>query len=703
MTPSDTPISRLERLSIEHFRGFHGKHDLALDADVVVVAGPNGYGKSSLIEAIALLLTGWHDERLSHFSRLVSRHPGDRRENLAEPGPPEPGASLTAKVQLVDSEDEREVLWRAQRASAGNDDAEQPTWSMKHSGLPQDRALSDELEAKLSAFFQERLDRLFDETASGTTLRDVLEPRPAWVETAQRAAGDAAAELDEAIPGFDQWSGRPGPALLTVLDQAIAELAPLYEKLVANAEVQWPAMPGRFGSDGDWSGFAVQVVEAASGRALAAQNRALPEALVEALVGPSGELTRQIKAAKRRTPDTVAPDIQRRITELEQRQTRLAREREAAERRFPHLADELALFSAQQAGEPDALAIFRALAGNARRWSALTDADRSTAARLADVLEQLAMVDPEQAAKSAETLETWLLPRRETRALLKRLDTELASIATEIARLRRLTDIQRLQTLGRDLRRALEDLIKPWNEERARLSFEARKDQRAAARDLLERARDALVWIADTLDRLTAPDEATMARLAQITTWVMGRFSTVPGLLPVQLVPDQGPDRRGYRILTGDGRELVQLSTGQKAQFGVALMVAQNREASTLLSHHVLLLDDVSTAYDLSNLTREALLWRQLAYGPEAPIKRQVFISSHHEDMTNQLLDLLVPPPGYRLLLVRFTDWSPEQGPSIQRYEVDNTGSRDPGGEAVRGLVQAIEHERLLWTAVKGP
>ncbi|MBA4750770.1 MAG: AAA family ATPase, partial [Sphingopyxis sp.] len=49
---------RLKRLTVEDFRSIRGKIDVSLDAPVVLVHGPNGTGKTSLLTAIELALTG---------------------------------------------------------------------------------------------------------------------------------------------------------------------------------------------------------------------------------------------------------------------------------------------------------------------------------------------------------------------------------------------------------------------------------------------------------------------------------------------------------------------------------------------------------------------------------------------------------------------------------------------------------------------
>lgn len=51
-------MNRLHSLTLENFRMLDGKHDIPLDADVVLIHGSNGTGKSSILYAIELALTG---------------------------------------------------------------------------------------------------------------------------------------------------------------------------------------------------------------------------------------------------------------------------------------------------------------------------------------------------------------------------------------------------------------------------------------------------------------------------------------------------------------------------------------------------------------------------------------------------------------------------------------------------------------------
>jgi hypothetical protein len=143
---------------------------------------------------------------------------------------------------------------------------------------------------------------------------------------------------------------------------------------------------------------------------------------------------------------------------------------------------------------------------------------------------------------------------------------------------------------------------------------------------------------------------------------------------------DSEENRNTTAIITTfeDGRGSSHFSTGQLGQVAIATMITQKQLANAFARHDfpnsVLLLDDVSSSYDLTNLTREALLWRQIAYDKSAGTPHmQIFISSHHDSMNNHLLSLLAPPAGCSMNVLIFNDWSLENGPEISTYRVDES------------------------------
>ncbi len=78
---------RLTKLKVAGFRGFAREQVIDLDADVILLSGPNGSGKTSLLDAIMWCLTG-KIRRLGSESDLVSKYSefGEARAELSLTG-----------------------------------------------------------------------------------------------------------------------------------------------------------------------------------------------------------------------------------------------------------------------------------------------------------------------------------------------------------------------------------------------------------------------------------------------------------------------------------------------------------------------------------------------------------------------------------------------------------------------------------------
>src|SRR4051812_23866308 len=92
---------RLKSATIEGFRGFTKKAVIDLDANVIILHGPNGVGKTSLLDAILWALTGRMD-RFAEKSSPISLY---AREGIAR-----------VELSLKDGENEIVVT----RATDGN-------------------------------------------------------------------------------------------------------------------------------------------------------------------------------------------------------------------------------------------------------------------------------------------------------------------------------------------------------------------------------------------------------------------------------------------------------------------------------------------------------------------------------------------------------------------------------------------------------
>lgn len=709
-------VTKIKRINLKNFKGFHCSkergdgHSVDVDADIVIVAGPNGYGKSSFLEAITLLMTRWHDENSDPVRHLISRIPSDKQGEVSRP---EPSASIKADVEFKDysgASNSSIVQWQL---SNRGEESEEVNWEAvaEHKGLPVDEAddlgRNPELAMRFCAFFQDKLDLLFDQTASGKTMHEFLSPKPDWVIKAIELLESATIDFDSVKFSLVKWGKRSEAELHQALNEHIESFSNIYENLIGHEfdSGSWPNSPSSFGSDGELSTFAVRVIEKARGLILPVNDKNLPEIFFKVFLdNEQGLIKNQLKIARENSEGSVDADKSERFIEIQRELREIKLELVSIRKKFPKLTEDLCRFSSSSSSLPDVLSILEALRANATRWGKAFQGEEE--GQLSEVIAQLSAVTPEAAGKCAETLGNWLKPKKIAEKRIQYLEDTERELTEELKRIGAQRRVAELGAIQKELVTLQNKFQNAWEEERGRLDYELRLEQRRQAQKFIESAIRVSSWMAESLGESDlARSRGITERLQNSANWAMDRFCVVPGLFPLHLnqILRTGKDkivRNAYAVCTDDGRELVQLSTGQRAQFGVALMVAQNREVSSDLPHRILVLDDVSTAYDLSNLTREALLWRLIAYGEqEERYRRQIFISSHHEDMTNHLLDLLVPPPGHTLRLIRFTDWTPKDGPVIETFNVEATAAADArsDGGTVAAFIQSIQEETVLW------
>lgn len=661
-------IDRVLRVELKDFRGFKVRsggepHVVDTDADLVLLSGANGHGKTSFLEAILLLLTGWYDvdsdpqgdEKTYVRRALVSHYKRNEREVI-------PADDLTLCAQV--------------RAGQTAVSTVKLTWKSNAEGIPpmpklpqRSRLLPDEteepslaareLDARLTGFFQGRVDRLFDQAATGRTFRDVFDPLPPLV-----------ASFDDKTL-WEGWRSRVRQAREEALFRDALAPSPVERRKRLSDE--WRTFRPLFIELAEVLGWKDESPEAVG-------DERLLDDFARQLVGvqSTGEtlrrdfvryIERYLEDAIRRASSEAGQDeeqVREIQAELDERRTRQAKLQE----RFPNLDQELSWIESEQ-NLPNALDIFLALERHAERWAELP---HETLVRVRDEFSKVSAVD---AGKCANMLADFLEPRREVRQALDTLNAEVQAFEQRLRQARRsekLTQLQKLRQRFRGPLRMLEDVWEQCHEARR---HEAEKDARGRALRMLDELERALDGLEEVIRELTSADEQVLDHLRERVQAVMERFSMVNGCLPIRLEPSQesgegASGRRVAHIVLDDGRRLEHLSSGQKAQTALALMVAQNQAAAEYLAHRVILLDDITTDYDLSNLSRQALLVRQLVYGNSDPMdRRQVFMSSHHEDMTNQILDMLVPPHGRSMKMLRFQDWSTETGPEYDLLEVE--------------------------------
>lgn len=718
---SDPVLRRINQLSIEGFRGFVKATSLNTNADIVLITGPNGFGKTSLLQALQLLLTGHPELDAEHLFGLKSGSSDEagaeqeswfpiriRAETRFGPRDPPRGTGPDGQtdggsrlLQLDWKRGEKRPTFGGGRAgvdgawprsferggnSGEREVADEEAREAALEKLPRDR----ETLARVTTFYPERVEDLFRSVTTGTTLRDIFFPMPEAVrvalkqlqdETTLKSVKDKLEQVRRAIRPLEDLERRTREA-----QRAFAE--------------RWHPLSAVMGSLAQrLASVRTDEVELQTLTRLAAlpqptlvELSALTQHLLAGTVLDRGDVVkrlldtliglvdREIVVAKRTTRAVKGAEV------LQEEQQTLTQQLQKSEADFPRLDDDLRCFATDAAFSdlPEFLAVLRSVAENTEAW--LKRAARlppEARTQLAGVLSELQAVVPGSARLRAQQLERWLLPRRNAARGREEIKERLAQIERLLEGYRSSEDVRRLSEWKKTIEKARRGVQSAYSDlHQAQRAIELQDDLREAE-SALEGLRREVEAATETLERLTGANLQILEDVAKLTNEVLSRFTLVPGILPLGVQPLEvqaslrGRDMEAAHseIRTASGLSLAQLSTGQRAQLAVSFAVAQSEllraSASVDLPFYVLLLDDVSTAYDLSNLTREAALWRQLAYHEQPERRWQLFLTSHHEDMSNHLLDLLVPPAGASLRVLQFKGWSKERGPELEQFWVE--------------------------------
>ncbi|RUO21825.1 AAA family ATPase [Aliidiomarina haloalkalitolerans] len=192
---------------------------------------------------------------------------------------------------------------------------------------------------------------------------------------------------------------------------------------------------------------------------------------------------------------------------------------------------------------------------------------------------------------------------------------------------------------------------------------------------------------------LSVVDEIPQAQLQQLLAnlnQLLASFHFPVDFLPIEIKKDGTSRAPEWGFATKSGVKFEDLSTGQKSQLAICWTINLNLAMSEQLEHRVIGFDDFTTSLDMNQLIPAAVLLRKLAYADASDSwKRQVIVTSHHEDLTNRLLDFLLPPQDKSMKVIQFEDWLPGSGPQFKCYNVDMGNVREDGlEEAIKRVVQ---------------
>lgn len=651
-----TKLSKITKLSLHDFRGWGAKdgapREVAISGDVVLVTGANGHGKSSLIEALVLLLSGHRIHRPASgtgvdWSQLA--HNDATRWRLAFEGQTLDQGTITGALTWNNPGDPVQ----------GDDDP----WARARASFVD---VKPELLAAGLAFVQEEVRSHLDDGQRSQTLsewfqplskhlNDLRERLPVEIEQAKQREHFAKQErqnFDEVPAGLEDYARQLEDALKKFLAPvSLAEEVPDLATALREANKE----PLR------------ALVEKIQARAPGEPSLRAPS--------DTGE---QLLAALRSACQALDGTPVREQRELKRKRDLLTQQLAQAERNMASLK----WAGLEDLPEPPPLAFDELLATLARFREDWVRVGRGLDdPLLTPVLDELERLSPARLDTLSETLRATLGRAREAKKSEEALSQQLQALQSALS--------QERQDHLPDVEAAIESLtpLLRLREERAQASRRLQGPEVfAEVITNLQRLETALkMYIGASTGQLEALFTATLDN-------TLFRFLPRPGLLPIRR--DSSYEDR-FCLIGADGRPWSDFSTGEKAQLALGLMLAYALALRDTLPAQVLLLDDTSTAFDLGNLVRQASWLRQLAYHPEPQHRWQLIMVSHHDELTSRLVELLAPPGKRTLQVLEFRAFTPGFGPEVASYHSRQLETHRLTGDDPERLTQALQ---LVWS-----
>lgn len=659
-------INKIKSVKIKNFKGYYGEHNFNTDGDIVLLIGPNGYGKTSFIEALTLALSGHFEVKAGHdeFDKKMIIPVGEEILN--------PEIILTRELK----DKEEYFVWDAKKHITKKDDNFEIK-SIFHdrtdftNPIFTDNSLS-ELNSRISSFFQDKIDFLFDETVNGRTILDVVTPDSKSLKKVKKELKNLIEELDGLKKEKEDFSSKK------TYDQIIWELQEFsknfsegYNLFEKKSGFIWPKIKAPFDTGNDAFDF---FKKAMGGRWIKHKK---PDAdfetnLIQLIIDDLDNWIKELeKKAVGKTDD--GEKIQKKIDEFKKNINDI-------NKRYPKLDEEITLFNGKSEKSADALDVLSSIIENTEKWSKpeFPNNNDNETKHLKIIIDEFKKVKLEKAIACKNSLESWIKKRKEFFDLRKDYDSQIDDLEKDLEKYKFSKELEEAKRAKKAIISVFDEFMESLKAAFIREDEIKRKELRKNAVDLVEEYKNHLKTISRKMENKALDLEYLQSILKNLETAVnkvAKRFSFVEGVLPIDLEhKKRGDDKEDFSTISStDNRKLYHFSTGQKAQLGISSLVAQNSLLSNFLNHKIIMLDDMTTSYDLSNLTRESILWRQLAYGLKSDhsLKRQIFISTHHEDLTNNLIELLAPPHGRELRLIKFEGWKRNKGPIFKQFRVE--------------------------------
>ncbi|NKJ47643.1 hypothetical protein CIC12_12995 [Burkholderia sp. SG-MS1] len=679
----------IKSLKLQNFRGFAGERTLDLDADLILVTGKNGAGKTSLLLAIDLLLNG-------QTSLIEST--GDCKNTRASSGRLELFGKNPLQVDLVNLPARREYADLLERAQF-----------FFPEGLVSPENSQDILSivAPTAMAWQSIRGALEETQAELTTAKSAIFVQKFDVERERKTV---ALRFEEAKSKISSDEALVSPWVSVLHDSGSlliqngnlanywqSQLKNLLDRLAHAMGMDTSASVGTDGVLNAIAGICEGLRSQIDLSKTDASRHAPADALSRELRGFDQEMEinlSEIFGDETHSKISSLNEIEKKFVESQARLSLIREQR----KRLAINSDALAPSLEQMAGQAgDWLGLLRELPKALRdetvqldSWlSELLIAAPELAARVRTIDEKLRKSELEmltQATLAEADMEELRAKQTLRRCISPLKDEEWAYSASTIGELLERAEIratvhqQTLSSLDR-MAVALRELAAAalaWANlereiERQNLVI-GNKDRRVAAEKLVVEAERTLKRATgkDSIFSVTsAIDEGQVRELLRSLNRLLARFHFPPDFLPIQLqIVSKSAKVPNYRFVSERGPEYAGLSTGQKTQLAVCWTVCLGYALRDRITHPIVAFDDFTTALDLGQLIPASGILRQLAYCESDEFRRQVIVTSHHEDLTNRLLDYLLPPEGRTMKVIEMLEWTPENGPEMRMYDV---------------------------------
>jgi len=651
-------FGRIKTIDIKNFKGIKKAENIDLDADIILVTGANGNGKSSFVEAINLALTGYHPDMKKEEDDY--RAPGHFFHYDAD--------EFTVRLTGKDEENKpTEIKTSCQKNNSRQLQGKQTTIECRYGD--DIVSIPSQLNFRLTSYLPDHIDKLFDENIDKKgkeetdilTVKDLFPSLTPPVRALQRVVKKEIEKEEKEKEDQQKAINRLDADARFIQEQS----ADFFQKLADHLKPIDKAIGKQIITPLEWH---------------TVQND--PVSVAKAIVEQKRNIFDQQRLDNWVSLEAHLQSIDKELPELEKIQ-KAEREKEELKKQLKDIQQRINKApSAEQAWLHDT---FNTLKDKNYLRHLIEILQQEG---LNDVKEEIMLVNPDNAGNCAQSISNWEGERKE------KLEKEQAKLLEELSAKNELLDSARKKN---DLIQAL-GTAKSFLEENKKIlvrldtfieTYENRESLREEIKTMDQKI-DALNKLEKYIEEKETIPTDFRNTLEKSLRNVLKRFAMADGMEQATITdkfkiqvdkPDKGPQPDND---LNPGRNLKCFSTGQKAQMGMAWLVACREllhntanKKTIRFPHRVMIMDDPSTTFDMTNLHSQAILWRQLAYNPDPDKRFQIFIVSHHEEFSSKLLDLLCPPgidsggEKCSMKLIRFTDWTPKKGAVYETFDVE--------------------------------